>query len=253
MSTLMQRNNIINARKHDNRRSALLKKCPHAKGWVNRATIVTPRKPNSAKRPVAKIFLRKHGRMTAHLPGVGHTIRKYSKILAMGCGPHDLPGVRYTCVRGVLDFIGLVKKKRRRSIYGAEQNNLRKIRVKKKYRLSMRKSERENAGKEAFENFTVMYEEKKKNRVQILKKIEFSKEEELLIDNYIATVLPVIKSINTKEISSRKNIFILSSSFVLLFFIKVYLYNYTDLLIDFNYNNTLLFYNFIKFFFLKKM
>ena len=119
MSTTLQRLKIEAQRKKDNRRTPLLKKCPHSRGWVNRATIVTPRKPNSAKRPVVKIFVRKGGRMTAHIPGIGHNLKKYTKVLTRGKGPRDLPGVRYSCVRGVLDFVGLKKKKRRRSIYGA--------------------------------------------------------------------------------------------------------------------------------------
>jgi small subunit ribosomal protein S12 len=88
-----------------------LEQRPQARGWVNRVTIVTPRKPNSAKRPVIKVFLKRGGRLTAHIPGIGHTLKKFGKILVRGRGPRDLPGVRYSGIRGVLYFIVLKKKK----------------------------------------------------------------------------------------------------------------------------------------------
>jgi len=84
-----------------------------------RARILTPRKPNSAKRPVAKVVLSNRDRVTAHIPGVGHNLRRHSAVLIRGGGARDLPGVFYACMRGVLDFEGLLEKKRRRSIYGA--------------------------------------------------------------------------------------------------------------------------------------
>lgn len=148
MSTFTQNLKVPAKRKKDNRRTPILGKCPHAKGWVNRVTIITPRKPNSAKRPIVKVFLRKMGRLTAHIPGIGHTLKKYGKVLVRGRGPRDLPGVRYSCVRGVLDFIGLKKKKRRRSIYGAEQNDLTKVRARRKYRFAIRRAERDRVQKE---------------------------------------------------------------------------------------------------------
>ena len=152
MSTFTQNLKVAAKRKKDNRRTPILGKCPHAKGWVNRVTIITPRKPNSAKRPIVKVFLRKMGRLTAHIPGIGHTLKKYGKVLVRGRGPRDLPGVRYSCVRGVLDFIGLKKKKRRRSIYGAEQNDLTKIRARRKYRFAIRRAERDRVQKENEQN-----------------------------------------------------------------------------------------------------
>lgn len=86
-----------------------------------RLRIVTPRKPNSARRPTAKVFLCIRKRLTAHIPGRGHNLRRYSTILIRGGGARDLPGSYYSCVRGVLDLIGLLHKRRRRSIYAAPQ------------------------------------------------------------------------------------------------------------------------------------
>jgi small subunit ribosomal protein S12 len=101
--------------------AAALQKQPQKRGVVVRARILTPRKPNSAKRPVAKIRLKTKLRLTAHIPGVGHNLRRHSAVLIRGGGARDLPGVWYTCIRGVYDFAGLTKKIRRRSIYGARR------------------------------------------------------------------------------------------------------------------------------------
>lgn len=109
-------------KKHHSRTPAL-KQCPQVKGAVKRPRIVTPRKPNSARRPVAKVLLNNRKRVTSHIPGIGHNIRSHSSVLVRGGGARDLPGVRYTCIRGVYDFIGLINKRRRRSIYGAKQQN----------------------------------------------------------------------------------------------------------------------------------
>lgn len=113
--------NLLVLKKKKHQWSAALKKQPHRRGTVVRARTLTPRKPNSAKRPIAKIKLQKKERLTAHIPGVGHNLRRHSAILVRGGGARDLPGVWYTCVRGVYDFAGLVKKTKRRSIYGARR------------------------------------------------------------------------------------------------------------------------------------
>jgi len=108
--------------------------CPHVKGTVKRARIVTPRKPNSARRPVAKVVLVNLKRITAHIPGIGHNLRPHSQVLIRGGGCRDLPGVRYTCVRGVYDLNGVVGKRHRRSIYGVS----RPLDLKKKVRRKLR-------------------------------------------------------------------------------------------------------------------
>lgn len=95
--------------------------------------------------------MRKGGRLTAYIPGIGHSLKKFSKILVRGRGPRDLPAVRYSCVRGFQDFVGLVKKKRRRSIYGAPQNDMSKIKPIRKYRHSIRKAENDRIKKEDIE------------------------------------------------------------------------------------------------------
>ena len=136
MTTIIQRYKKGTLRKKDCARTPAMKQCPQVRGTVMRARIVTPRKPNSAKRPVAKVVLVNKKRVTAHIPGIGHTIRRYSKVMVGGVGARDLPGVRYSLIRGIMDFHGLSKKKRRRSIYGASQpETIKKIRRKIKIKM----------------------------------------------------------------------------------------------------------------------
>lgn len=132
LATMQQLNRKINEKKKAHSRTPALKKCPQVKGVVRRPRIVTPRKPNSARRPVAKVVLNNNKRVTAHLPGVGHNIRPHSSVLVRGGGSRDLPGVRYTCIRGVFDFSGLSLKTKRRSIYGVKRplEKIKKIRKK---------------------------------------------------------------------------------------------------------------------------
>ena len=99
-----------------------------------RIRIVTPRKPNSARRPVAKVVLTNKKRITAHIPGSGHNLRRHSTVLIHGIGARDLPGVRYTCIRGVYDFIGLLSKIRRRSIYGVSLSSAVKRKLRRRFR-----------------------------------------------------------------------------------------------------------------------
>ncbi len=91
---------------------------PQRKGVVLRLRICTPRKPNSARRPVIKTMLSTQKKALAHIPGSGHSLKRHSRSLIKGVGARDLPVVNYTCIRGVYDFEPLKGKRRRRSIYG---------------------------------------------------------------------------------------------------------------------------------------
>lgn len=102
-------------------RTPALKKSPHAKGVVTRVRTMTPKKPNSAIRHVAKINLNKGKRVTARIVGSGYHCSKYNRVLIRGGRANDLPGVGYTVVRGVYDFSPLFGKKKRRSIYGVHR------------------------------------------------------------------------------------------------------------------------------------
>jgi small subunit ribosomal protein S12 len=104
-------------------RTPILKKCPQAKGIVTRVVTMTPKKPNSAIRHVAKVNLMNGLRVTARLPGRGYLCTKYNRVLIEGGRANDLPGVGYTAVRGVYDFSPVVGKIKRRSIYGVSRPN----------------------------------------------------------------------------------------------------------------------------------
>lgn len=107
---------------------------PQKRGTVFRVRIVTPKKPNSARRPAAKIILVNKLSVVAHIPGQGHNLRRFSKVLIRGGGARDLPGVYHTCIRGVYDLMGVNHKTKRRSIYGVEQKLAQKKKLRRRFR-----------------------------------------------------------------------------------------------------------------------
>lgn len=107
---------------------------PQRKGIVLRLRICTPRKPNSARRPTVKTKLSTKKRALAHIPGSGHNLRKFSKILVNGNAARDLPVVNYTCIRGVYDFSPLSGVKKRRSVYGLKLDSSLRVHVRRKFR-----------------------------------------------------------------------------------------------------------------------
>jgi len=135
LSTLNQLFKRLLLKKKAHHTAPALKQCPQVKGVVKRPRIVTPRKPNSARRPVAKVILSNGKRVTSHLPGVGHNIRPHSSVLVRGGGARDLPGVGYTCIRGVYDFAGLHHKKRKRSRFGVKKPIIGVKKLRRKYRF----------------------------------------------------------------------------------------------------------------------
>lgn len=136
MATLNQRARTITSvyTKYRKYRRPKLKLSPQRKGIVMRLRIVTPRKPNSARRPVVKARLTSKCRVLAHIPGSGHNLRRHSRVLICGVGARDLPIVNYSCLRGVYDFSPLYSKRRRRSIYGVPQSPELKTHVRRKFR-----------------------------------------------------------------------------------------------------------------------
>lgn len=117
-------------------RSAALLGAPQSGGNVFRPRIVTPKKPNSARRPAVKAFLHNNKHVVAHIPGIGHNLRRHSKILVRGGGARDLPGVRHTCVRGVYDFLGVKNKLYRRSLYGVKRPSHLVTKIRRCFRLT---------------------------------------------------------------------------------------------------------------------
>jgi len=95
--------------------------CPQRRGVCLQVKIMTPKKPNSALRKVARVRLTNGIEVTAYIPGVGHNLQEHSLVLIRGGRVKDLPGVRYHIVRGSLDATGVAGRKRSRSKYGAKR------------------------------------------------------------------------------------------------------------------------------------
>jgi small subunit ribosomal protein S12 len=102
-------------------RTPALKQQPQLKGIVNKVTTMSPKKPNSAVRHVAKVTLTNNLRVTARIPGIGYLCSKYNRVLVTGGRANDLPGVGYSLVRGVYDFSPVIYKRKRRSVYGTSR------------------------------------------------------------------------------------------------------------------------------------
>lgn len=92
--------------KPDKTKSPALKACPQASGTCTRVFTMTPKKPNSALRKVARVRLKNGMEVTAYIPGIGHNLQEHSQVMIRGGRVKDLPGVRYHLIRGVLDSTG---------------------------------------------------------------------------------------------------------------------------------------------------
>jgi small subunit ribosomal protein S12 len=94
---------------------------PQVKGIINKVTTMSPKKPNSAVRHIAKVKLTNTYRVTARVPGIGFMCSKYNRVLVNGGRANDLPGVGYSLIRGVYDFSPVISKQKRRSVYGTSR------------------------------------------------------------------------------------------------------------------------------------
>ncbi len=95
--------------------------CPQKRGVCIRVHSVTPKKPNSALRKVARVRLTNGMEVTSYIPGEGHNLQEHSVVLIRGGRVKDLPGVRYHIVRGKLDTQGVVGRHQSRSKYGTKR------------------------------------------------------------------------------------------------------------------------------------
>jgi small subunit ribosomal protein S12 len=96
--------------------------CPQKRGVCLQVKTMTPKKPNSALRKIARVRLSTGTEVTAYIPGEGHNLQEHSIVLVRGGRVRDLPGVRYHIVRGVLDSQGVSDRKQARSKYGAKKS-----------------------------------------------------------------------------------------------------------------------------------
>nr|YP_009059498.1 ribosomal protein S12 [Iris gatesii]YP_009059543.1 ribosomal protein S12 [Iris gatesii]YP_009130022.1 ribosomal protein S12 [Campynema lineare]YP_009130066.1 ribosomal protein S12 [Campynema lineare]YP_009229052.1 ribosomal protein S12 [Iris sanguinea]YP_009229097.1 ribosomal protein S12 [Iris sanguinea]YP_009575405.1 ribosomal protein S12 [Crocus cartwrightianus]YP_009575491.1 ribosomal protein S12 [Crocus sativus]YP_009655148.1 ribosomal protein S12 [Geosiris australiensis]YP_00965516 len=101
-------------------KSPALRGCPQRRGTCTRVYI-TPKKPNSALRKVARVRLTSGFEITAYIPGIGHNSQEHSVVLVRGGRVKDLPGVRYHIVRGTLDAVGVKDRQQGRSKYGVKK------------------------------------------------------------------------------------------------------------------------------------
>ncbi len=94
---------------------------PFKRGVCVKVSTITPKKPNSALRKIARVRLTNGLEVTAYIPGIGHNLQEHSVVMLRGGRVKDLIGVRYTIVRGVLDTTGVANRKNSRSRYGAKK------------------------------------------------------------------------------------------------------------------------------------
>jgi small subunit ribosomal protein S12 len=102
-------------------KSPALQGCPQRRGVCIVVKTMTPKKPNSALRKVARVRLTNKQEIWGYIPGVGHNLQEHSIVLVRGGRVKDLPGVRYHIIRGTLDATGVEGRKRSRSCYGAKK------------------------------------------------------------------------------------------------------------------------------------
>uniref|UniRef100_A0A7V6CDP6 Small ribosomal subunit protein uS12 n=1 Tax=Thermodesulfobacterium geofontis TaxID=1295609 RepID=A0A7V6CDP6_9BACT len=118
MPTINQLVRLGRGKKSKKSRAPALQSCPQKRGVCVRVYTVTPKKPNSALRKVARVRLTNGIEITAYIPGIGHNLQEHSVVLVRGGRVRDLPGVRYKIIRGALDAAGVQNRRKSRSKYG---------------------------------------------------------------------------------------------------------------------------------------
>jgi len=120
MPTIAQLIRLGRISKKKKTKSPALKGCPQRRGVCLQVRTMTPKKPNSALRKIARVRLTTGIEVTSYIPGEGHNLQEHSIVLVRGGRVKDLPGVRYHTVRGTLDAAGVNQRKKSRSKYGAK-------------------------------------------------------------------------------------------------------------------------------------
>ena len=93
---------------------------PQRRGVCTRVATITPKKPNSALRKIARVRLTNQMEVTSYIPGEGHNLQEHSVVLIRGGRVRDLPGIRYKVIRAALDTSGVSDRKQGRSLYGVK-------------------------------------------------------------------------------------------------------------------------------------
>lgn len=120
MPTINQLNRNKRTVKRFKTKAPALEGNPQRRGTCVRVYETTPKKPNSARRKVARVRLTNGKFVIGYIPGEGHALQEYSVVMVRGGRVQDIPGVRYHLVRGRYDFLGLKNRKRSRSKYGTK-------------------------------------------------------------------------------------------------------------------------------------
>lgn len=102
-------------------KSPALTSCPQRRGVCLQVKTMTPKKPNSALRKIARVRMTNKVEVTSYIPGEGHNLQEHSIVLVRGGRVKDLPGVRYHIVRGTLDTAGVANRNKSRSKYGTKR------------------------------------------------------------------------------------------------------------------------------------
>ncbi len=108
-------------RKTKKTKARALQRCPQRRGVCVQVRTMTPKKPNSALRKVARVRLTTGIEVSSYIPGEGHNLQEHSIVLVRGGRVKDLPGVRFHIVRGTLDTSGVANRRQSRSKYGAKR------------------------------------------------------------------------------------------------------------------------------------
>lgn len=104
-----------------NRSISIVRGCPQKRGVCIKVSTMTPKKPNSALRKFARVRLTNGMEVNAYIPGEGHNLQEHSVVMIRGGRVKDLPGMRYTIIRGKLDTGGVQKRRQGRSLYGVKK------------------------------------------------------------------------------------------------------------------------------------
>jgi small subunit ribosomal protein S12 len=121
MPTIQQLIRWGRTKKAQKSKSPALGGCPQRRGVCLQVKTMTPKKPNSALRKIARVRLSNKVEVTSYIPGEGHNLQEHSIVLVRGGRVKDLPGVRYHTVRGTLDSAGVSNRKKSRSKYGTKK------------------------------------------------------------------------------------------------------------------------------------
>lgn len=120
----LNRRVVTRQKKRHTNKVAALRGNPQKRGFVLKVFTEKPKKPNSAKRKVVRVKLCTQKEVRVQVPGEGHTLAKFSKIMIRGGHTRDLPGIRYRIIRGKLDCLPVLVRRKARSKYGLKKRDL---------------------------------------------------------------------------------------------------------------------------------